>query len=410
MNPNAVTQNRKEQLLFVKNRLVADSKTRELPTRLQIIKAGIWTNSWKGDLEITVQDLLEMKLNFAKGTGLPDNGSEGAPVDYKHEDWDKAAFWIKALEVDETTGILWASEIEWTPAGREAVLSGEFKFFSPSVYPACLGTWQDPEDPTHTAQNVLLGGGLTNIPFFKGLTGLKASQTPQGDGKENVIYIAEEGEDMHDLATLRTLKKEDLTAEQLAFITEKKAELTAEEQITFGLTEAEVTPPTPAPTPSEVITPTEDTPVNAEAVALQASIKAGTHIVVSAADHAALKASAEQSASKLQAMEKKEVEVRVDAHVKRGAIKQDQAEKWTGLILADASNEQLLEGLSDNKLVASELGGSGSDASAVTQINDAAIKTVKDSAGKVDFSAALIQARKDNPTLAQQADAEIAGK
>lgn len=407
MNPTAVTQNRKDQLLFVKNRLVADSTTRELPTRLQIIKAGVWTNSWKGDLEITVTDLQEMKLNFDKGIGLPDNGSEGAPVDYKHEDWDKAAFWIKALEVDETTGILWASEIEWTPAGREAVLSGEFKFFSPSVYPACLGTWQDPEDPTHTAQNVLLGGGLTNIPFFKGLTGLKASQTPQGDGRENVIYIAEEGEDM-DLATLRTTKKEDLTAEQIEFLKDNKAELTAEEQINLGLAEAETQTPV---VPSATITPTEQTTApNAEAVALQASIKAGTHVVVPAAEHAALKASAEQSAAKLADMEKKEVAARVDAHVKRGAIKQDQAEKWTGLILADASNEDLLVSLPENKLIASEIGGNGSAVSAVDQLKAAAIKTVTDSEGKVEFSTALNQARKENPTLAEQADAEIAGK
>jgi len=405
MNPTAVTQNRKEQLLFVKNRLVADSTTRELPTRLQIIKAGVWTNSWKGDLEITLTDLHEMKLNFDKGIGLPDEGSEGAPVDYSHADHAKAAFWIKALEVDEVTGILWASEIEWTPAGREAVLSGEFKFFSPSVFPACLGTWQDPEDPTHTAQNVLLGGGLTNIPFFKGLTGLKASQTPQGDGKENVIYIAEEGEDM-DLATLRALKKEDLTAEQLAFITEKKSELTAEEQITFGLAEVE----TPV-VPSATITPAEETATpNAEAVALQASLKAGTHMVVPAAEYQGLQASVKTLEGKLEAAAKKEVEARVEAHVKRGAIKQDQADKWTGLILADASNEDLLVSLPENQLLASEIGGNGSEVSAVAQLKAAAIKTVTESEGKVEFSAALIQARKENPTLAEQADAEIAGK
>ena len=112
MKPTAVTEQQKHQLLFVKNRLTADSN-KQLPTRVQIIKAGIWENSWKGDIEITVDDLIETRLNFIRGIGLPGGGSEGAPVDYSHEDWAKAAFWIKELEVDEVAGILWASVIEW---------------------------------------------------------------------------------------------------------------------------------------------------------------------------------------------------------------------------------------------------------------------------------------------------------
>ena len=407
MNPTAVKNQQNGQMLFVKNRLTAD-QNRQLPTRIQIIKAGIWENSWKGDIEITTDDLLEMKLNFNRGVGLPDNGSEGAPVDYSHEDWSKAAFWIKALEVDEATGILWASEVEWTPAGKDAVLSGEFKFFSPSVYPRSIGKWQNPEDPTDTAQNVLLGGGLTNIPFFKGLTGLNASQTPEGGGKENVIYFAKEGETM-DLATLRTKKKDELTSEEVAFLTEHKAELTAEEQLATGVTEPVAAAPAPAPE-AEAEKPAV---VEPELAALTADLKSGKKVVVDAVEYSGLKASAKKSADMLEAMEKKNIEERVAAHVARGAIKADQSERWVGLIQADVTNEELLKELADNPLVASELGSEGDQGSSIAQLRIKAneiAKTSSESGAKIDFSTAMIQARKENPDLAKEADAEIREK
>lgn len=403
MNPTTVKEKQKNhQLLFVKNKLTADASGK-LPTRLELLKAGKWVNSWKGDLEITVPDLLEMKLNFAKGIGLPGGGSEGAPIDFSHEDWDKAAAWIKALEVDELAGILYASEIEWTSSGREAIEGGEFKFFSPSVYPACLGTWQDPEDPTHTAQNVLMGGGLTNIPFFKGLTGLKASQTSQDGGRENVIYLANEGEEM-DLAALRTKKKEELSAEEVAFLTEHKTELTAEEQIATGLTEA--TPPAP----STVITNTEtETPeVAPELAALTADLKSGKKVVVDAEEYNGLKASVQNHGAQLEDYRKKEIAGRVDAHVKRGAIKADQADRWNGLIMADATNEDLLKELPDNQLLASEIGQNGVEGSALEQLRTKA-NEIKETS-KVDFSIAMIQARKENPQLATDADEEMKTK
>lgn len=409
MNQTAVKEKQTHnQLLFVKNKLMAAADG-QLPERLELIKAGVWTNSWKGDLEITVADLLEMKLNFAKGIGLPGGGSAGAPIDFAHADWDKAAGWIKALEVDEVAGILYASEIEWTKSGREAIEGGDFKFFSPSVFPACLGTWSDPEDPTHTAQNVLMGGGLTNIPFFKGLTGLKASTSPDG-GKENVIYLANEGEDM-DLAVLRTKKKEELNTEEAAFLAEHKSELTAEEQITTGVTE--VAPETPAvPTPAEAVITNQDSEevtATPEAVALQASITAGTHVVIKKEDFANLQASAQASASKLAEIEKEKVQGRVEAHVARGAIKADQADKWIGLILADASNEALLTELPDNQLLASAIGAEGKEGSSLEALRTKA-RDIMGADGKVDFSAALSQARKENPELAKSADAEIKSK
>lgn len=408
MNPTAVKQQKNHQLLFIKNKLTADAGGK-LPTRIEILRAGKWENSWKGDLEILIADLWEMKRNFDKGVGLPDGGSEGAPIDFSHNEWAEAAGWIKALEVDEANGILYASEIEWSDAGITAIEGKRFKFFSPSVYPACLGSWSDPEDPTNTAQNVLMGGGLTNIPFFKGLTGLKASQSANDSGRENVIYLANEGEDM-DLAVVRTKKKEDLTPEELTFLGEHKAELTAEEQIATGLEAAPAADP--APTPAEAVInnqdPVEATP-SAEAVALQASINAGTHVVVSAADYQGLQASVQASASKLAAIEKAETETRVDAAIAAGKIKSDTKDKWVGRILADKTILEDLESLPENKLLADEIGDANAEGSAKAQM-DSKIQAAREADPKLSYADAVSAVRKNNPELRAAYDEEIKSK
>lgn len=408
MNPTAVKeQHKNNQLLFIKNKLTADASG-ELPTRIEILRIGKWENSWKGDLEILTSDLLEMKLNFAKGVGLPGGGSEGAPIDFSHEEWAEAAAWIKALEVDEVNGILYASEIEWSDAGKSAIEGKRFKFFSPSVYPACLGSWSDPEDPTNTAQNVLMGGGLTNIPFFKGLTGLKASQSSADDGRENVIYLANEGEEM-DLAVLRTKKKEELTPEESTFLGEHKAELTAEEQITTGLTEV------PAPvekTAAELALEKEQEEANAvtpTTVALEASLKAGTHVVVKAEDYNSLQASATASANKLAAMELEATQGRVEAAVKAGKIKSDQAEKWVGRITADSTILEDLEALPANSLLASELGTAAAEGSAKAQL-ESKIQAAREADPKLSYGQATSQVRAANVELAQAYDKEIKGE
>lgn len=412
MNPTAtVDQKKNNQLLFIKNKLTADASGK-LPTRIEILRAGVWENSWKGDLEILVSDLLEMKLNFAKGIGLPDSGSEGAPIDFSHNEWAEAAGWIKALEVDEANGILYASEIEWSDAGIAAIEGKRFKFFSPSVYPACLGSWSDPEDPTNTAKNVLMGGGLTNIPFFKGLTGLKASRSLQADGRENVIYLANEGETM-ELAVLRTKNKADLSTEELAFLGEHKAELTAEEQVATGVTEATpAEPATPAPTPAEAVVNNENPEVPAvspEAVALQASISAGTHVVIAKDQLTSLQASADKSAQLLAAAEKEKIEGRVDAAIAAGKIKSDQKEKWVGRIVADATIIDDLEALPENKLLASELGDSAAEGSAKVQL-ESKIQAAREANPALSYGEATSQVRKNNVELAQAYDKEIKGE
>lgn len=215
-----------------------------------------------------------------------------------------------------------------------------------------------------------------------------------------------------ELANLRTKKKEELSTEETAFLAEHKTELTAEEQINLGLTEA------PAPvTPTQVVEQATEEPapvVDAELAALTADIKSGKKVLVEKAEYDGLKASAQKSESKLAEMEKKEIEGRVDAHIARGAIKADMKEKYAGLIQADASNEELLTSLPDNPLLASEVGAAGdAGVTALEQLRGKAneiLKASTEAGAQSDIGKAMSQARKENPDLAKEADAEMQGK
>lgn len=398
-NTLEVLEKQKVSATRTMNAIQADASG-QLPTRIQLIKAGKWIASVKGDLDITMEDLHEFKRNFDAGVGLPGNGEVGLPVDFSHEDWSIAALWIKAVEVVDD--VLWASEIEYTSKGREALLGGEYKCISPSFYPACLGQWYDPEDPTITARNVLVGAGLTNIPFFKGLTPIMASQSSEGGGRKNVIYVSASTEgDTMDLAQLRTMKKEDLNEEQIAFLNEHKADLQADELVALGLE-------TPAE-PAAQATPVEKTDEEKEAESIQASIKKGEKVLVEAAAYKNLEAQVKASAEKLAEYEKEKVEASVKAHVARGAIKQDQAEDWTKKIIADRSLETMLAALPDNPVLASELGSSEGQAQTAREKITALVDAKIAADNSLDRARAISLVRNENKELAAEYDAEIKG-
>jgi hypothetical protein len=81
-------------------------------------------------------------------------------IDFDHQK-GRAAAWIRELSVDPDG--LWASRVDWTPAGETAVRSGEYRYVSPwwgSVSDAANG---------ETYDRVLRGAGLTNVPYLKQL-------------------------------------------------------------------------------------------------------------------------------------------------------------------------------------------------------------------------------------------------
>ena len=380
-------------------RVINADSSGNLPTKIEVLRVGMWMTPYHGDFMIRPEDLLEYVSNFENGVGLVDAGI-GAPIDFSHESHEKAAGWIKKLTIQ---GDALVAEVEWSTAGKDALLGGLFKCFSPEFYPKGRGGWEDPESYGTYVENVLVGGGLTNIPLFKGLAPVMASASDGnrnvGEDK-NVIYIkaSEIKENTMNLADILAKDPTALSDAEKDFLTTNKDQLSAEDKTKFGF-ETEVE------TPAVVETPVVEAPVvDAETAAVAASVKSGESVVIKASELAALKASTAK-------FERKEAEAKVTAHIARGAIKADQLEKWTNRLLADASIEEDLSALPSNDILASEQGSdakAGDATSAIQRIQDEA-KKLMESDAKLTIGDATSKVLASNPELEIEYNNEMRG-
>lgn len=378
--------------------ITADASS-EVPNRIEVIKAGVWpASSVKGPLEITVNDLFEFKKNFDAGIGLP-KGLNKLPIDYSHESWSKAAGWMTSLEV---VGDTLFADVTWTPAGKQALLDEEFKCFSPSFWPGCLGMWQDPEDADITARNVLVGAGLTNIPFFKDLQSITASTSSDNGGKNtNVIYIQADNkkELPMSLDEIRVKEASAINADERTFLEEHKEELSADEQTKFGLTTASAED-------ANKNNKQEGHVADPEQAAIMADIQSGKKLVVEASTFNKMQ-------EDIDGMKREKIEASVKTHIARGAIKADQLETWTTRILADSSLADDLAALPDNPALAGETGSSSAGQNVTTdaqqELHTAVtekIQAAADQNKQLSYSAARKEVLASNKELADRVKEE----
>lgn len=414
MSAPAAAEIKTSQPLRTGHVIMADgSKT--APSQIEVLRAGVWpASSMKGPMTITTADLQEFKSNFDAGVGMS-KGLKQLPIDFSHDSWAEAAGWITALTV---VGESLMASVEWSSEGKESLEGGMFKCISPSFWPACCGEWYDPEDPDITARNVLVGAGLTNIPFFSDLQPVMAS-TKSKDGKatvnENIIYIeADKKEPTMTLDEIRVKEASVLNDDEKKFLADNKKELSAEELKKFSLEEEPAgDPPAPADPadPADPVDPAVDptktnkeVPVSdPELAEINADIKSGKRLVVDAAQY-------NQLTSDVKAMKRKEIEASVDSHIARGAIKADQKSHWADLIEANAKMADTLTALPDNPVLGGEQGSStgAAAATAVEAMNKKAQEIVDaDKSDKpISFNDAFKKAMSDNPELAKQLNEE----
>src|SRR2546421_56359 len=248
----------------------------DLPSRVLLFITGDWPDSVKGDFSISLDDLKQMKANFDAGVGFPtEDASTGLAIDFKHEYLDEAAAWIKGLEleVDGDKGKLYADPVEWTDAGIDAIKGGRFKCISPSGYfgskSGKLSMWANPTNLKEKIANVLDGAGLTNFPFLRGMSPIRAHATADNLelAYDDVIFVSngqQTKEQKMSIDQLRVKDANELSAEERAFLEAHKSDLSAEEQARFGLT----------------ATATKTDELSAEDKALLAAIKSGSKMVV----------------------------------------------------------------------------------------------------------------------------------
>src|SRR5437660_7495512 len=137
-------------------------------SELQVLPEGKFQHPWYGELDFTAPVLRAAKRNF-------DNHILGTDimVDEGH-DRGKALGWYKELHYGKRTlgeqefQGLWGT-IEWTELGEELLAKQLYKYFSAEV-----GSWTGPGGKK--VPNVLLGGALTNRPFFKQMPAVKLSE------------------------------------------------------------------------------------------------------------------------------------------------------------------------------------------------------------------------------------------
>lgn len=417
--------------------ILASSDGDKLPTRIELLKIGMWDTPNHGMFMVTEEDLNEYKSNF--DAGVAQSGDAGIMIDYDHNK-GIAAGWIKGLEIaPDSKGVmtLFADPVEWTGVGKKDLLEKNYKCISPEFYPASRGGWEDPEEYGHYIPNVLAAAGLVNRPLFKGLQPIMASEDSGKSREErNIIYVsASEKEKSMTLAEVRAKDVSSLTEEEQSFLVEHKAELTADEQKKFGFetSEAETEEQKKEREAQEAAAKkAEEEKVAAEAKAAEEARNSAPDltnaqpVMASAIKGDEGKVVVEASAlkelhDKALASDKKEAEALVQSHIARGAIKADQLNGMTTMLMSARGEqrtqlEDMMKNLPDNKVLAGELGSADKGGEAKTareQILDkanAAIKASADAGETLDMRGAISKVRKENPELAKEYDAELEGK
>lgn len=373
--------------LYRRIKIQADA-TGQLPTEIQLLHTGNWNTPWHGDFETTSDDITQYASHFTQGIGLV-QGSNRLPINFGHDTGGKAAAWMPTVEPRNGDTELWATNIEWTPAGRQAVLDGEYRYISPEFNPRSL-PFEDPEVAGMRTDNVLSGAALTNIPLFKKLKPVMASVVKGSDNNK--------GEDMT-LEDVRAKKAEDHTDDEKAFLKEHKAELTDAERESFGLTDAAAGADAGDQGNDDAGKADNDADKGA-GDGVQASAGA---VTISASELSKLKADAAAGVKAAQELARNKATNLVKAHVARGAIKSASSEEAVNLLMASGSSlqdrlEKFMASLPSNELITAGEKGDGSDTPSATVAVNQEVQTLMASE-KLSYKDALHQVRTTKPDL-----------
>jgi phage I-like protein len=365
-------------------------------TEIQVVPTGEWSHPVYGEMEITPDHIAEFVQNFKDKVRLDipitaghDNGGGGGEL--------RAIGWFRELIDRGVKGL--SAFVEWTDEGKQLIASGAFKYFSPEFYEE----YSDPQTGEKRG-HVLVGGALTNKPYFKELKPVAAFSEPD---------IMRQFTDDMNLKDILSKKPADLSAEEKAFVQEHKSELDASQTEDFKSVLEEPTDETkdapkdePKDAPKDEPAPKDDK--------VDASEK-GKFIQMSEAEATALRTAANQGAKAFAEVERMKINDEVKKLVfsagnaeSRILPKQQDATVALMLSMSEAQRKDFrtfLTGLPklDQKLF-SEIGDDGKDRDGSVESIFSEIKSLADakivaSAGKLDFARALVQVYSEKPEL-----------
>ena len=157
---------------------------KEPPKDIEILQEGDWDHPSYGMMKITDSDLQDFVENFNAKI------RKDLPINIEHNNTDGAVGWFRKLVIKGNS--LWA-KVEWTVKGRQLLKEKVFKYFSPEFY----STYEDPES-RKIYKNVLVGGAITNTPYFKGLQAIVFSEIAIKAMKTLKDILAKEFKDLTD--------------------------------------------------------------------------------------------------------------------------------------------------------------------------------------------------------------------
>lgn len=424
MTQQTLVKTKTERMARTFRPVMASSAT-ELPTRIELLKVGMWDTPNHGMFMVSSDDLAQYKENF--DNGVAQAGDSGIMIDYDHESRfgkSVAAGWIKGLDIaTDENGIetLFADPVEWTEQGKTDLLGKNYKCISPEFYPASRGGWEDPEQYGHYIENVLAAAGLVNRPLFKGLKPIMASADSKLDREEKIFISASEKETQSmTLEEVRAKELSALTEEEKTFLVEHKEELTAEEQTKFGMevtanqeTEEQKKEREAAEAKAAEEKAAAEAAANAQTPDLSKAQPVAASAVTGNEGNVVVAAS---EVKRLYEVEQKSIfasaEAFVKEHIARGAIRADQLKPVTEMLVAASGThrtqlEETFKNLPDNAVAAGEQGSdAGVTGSAQEELHRKTTEAVTASAGKLDYRDAMKQVLESNADLNKRVSEE----
>lgn len=184
-------------------------------SEIEVLRPGKWDHPKYGEFEITTEDISKFADSLAYRKGIP--------IDVEHQTKEGAVGWVKELIDKGRQGL--KAIVEWTKEGYELISEGKFRFFSPEFQ----FQYEDPET-RQEHENVLLGGAITNRPYFKGLGELVLSEQFAQDDNKSYNQSEEESSETQEGGEIIVAKDEKEKVPSEEELEEEVAEESVEEE------------------------------------------------------------------------------------------------------------------------------------------------------------------------------------
>ena len=148
---------------------------------IQAMPIGKYQHPQYGEINITPERVSKFADNVNKGAR-----GQQLDIDYDHKEYGgKAAGWVQKAEARPDG--LWIL-VEWVSEAYSLIKEKAYKYFSPEF----VDEWKHPSSGT-SFSDVLLGGGITNRPFLKGILPLNLSEKfAESNSEGNYMFTDEQ--------------------------------------------------------------------------------------------------------------------------------------------------------------------------------------------------------------------------